>query len=227
MGIRERQERDREAIRRAILDAARELFVREGYADVTIRRIAERIEYSPGAIYTYFPSKDEIFFALAKEGFDLLLRHRVWERLDRLEPLTALRAVFRRFYEFSKEQPQYFALMFFERSVPRMSDAYEHFGSLVEQKRRFIASLERCFHVGIFPNDLHPLAAFRVLSMGIFGAAALRLAGRIPSADADALAGDSLEVAIAGLRSGAALRYRPSIPVRLPIARARRVASRR
>ena len=68
MGIKERQERDREAVRRAILDAARELFVAEGFQNVSIRKIAERIEYSPAAIYGYFPSKDDIFFALAEEG---------------------------------------------------------------------------------------------------------------------------------------------------------------
>ena len=72
MGIKERQERDREAVRRAILDAARDLFVDEGYGNVSIRKIAERIEYSPAAIYGYFPSKDDIFFALADEGFWLL-----------------------------------------------------------------------------------------------------------------------------------------------------------
>ena len=72
MGIKERQERDREAVRRAILDAARDLFVTEGYQNVSIRKIAERIEYSPAAIYGYFPSKDDIFFALAEEGFRLL-----------------------------------------------------------------------------------------------------------------------------------------------------------
>ncbi len=72
MGIKERHERDREAVSRAILDAARELFVTEGYQNVSIRKIAERIEYSPAAIYGYFPSKDDIFFALAEEGFRLL-----------------------------------------------------------------------------------------------------------------------------------------------------------
>ena len=71
MGIKERHERDREAVKRAILDAARDLFVSEGYENVSIRKIAERIEYSPAAIYSYFPSKDEIFIALAEEGVRL------------------------------------------------------------------------------------------------------------------------------------------------------------
>src|SRR5436190_11646936 len=118
MGIKERQERDREAVRRAILDAARELFVTEGYQNVSIRKIAERIEYSPAAIYGYFSSKDDIFFALAEEGFQLLHQgaesHR--QRGTR-EPLEQLREMIWGFYRFSCEHPQYFALMFVDRSV--------------------------------------------------------------------------------------------------------------
>ena len=108
MGIKERQERDREAVRRAILDAARDLFVSEGYDNVSIRKIAERIEYSPAAIYGYFPSKDDIFFALAEEGFRLLGDPGVGEaheRLQNLPPLERVRAVFWRLYEFSRQQP--------------------------------------------------------------------------------------------------------------------------
>ncbi len=72
MGIKERQERGREAVRRGILDAARDLFVSEGFERVSLRKIAELVEYSPAAIYGYFPSKDDIFFALAEEGFRLM-----------------------------------------------------------------------------------------------------------------------------------------------------------
>src|SRR5438876_8995721 len=105
MGIKERQERDREAVRRAILDAARDLFVSEGYANVSIRKIAERIEYSPAAIYGYFPSKDDIFFALAEEGFHLLSAP---AHEDPAAPLDQLRHAFWRLYEFSKQHPEYF-----------------------------------------------------------------------------------------------------------------------
>src|SRR5262250_505658 len=103
MGIKERQERDREAVRRAILDAARDLFVTEGYRNISIRKIAERIEYSPAAIYSYFPSKDDIFFALAEEGFRLLGDPAQAPRqaeLRQLEPLDRLRGLFWRLYEF-------------------------------------------------------------------------------------------------------------------------------
>ena len=105
MGIKQRQERDREAVRRAILDAARELFVSEGYNNVSIRKIAERIEYSPASIYSYFPSKDDIFFELAEEGFRLLSDPARAVRSDFavLAPLDRIRAMFWRLYEFSRD----------------------------------------------------------------------------------------------------------------------------
>src|SRR5258705_11629421 len=72
MSSKERHERDRQRIQKAILDAARDLFIKEGYQHVSMRKIADRIEYSPAAIYSYFESKDDIFFALAAEGFHIL-----------------------------------------------------------------------------------------------------------------------------------------------------------
>src|SRR6476659_1015684 len=128
MGIKERHDRDREAVQRAILDAARDLFVKEGYQNVSIRKIAERIEYSPAAIYGYFPSKDDIFFALAEEGFRLLSALVPDEpaRPD-LPPIDRVREILWHIYEFSREQPEYFALMFIDRSVPRISREYERF----------------------------------------------------------------------------------------------------
>src|SRR6266850_268141 len=145
MGIKERQVRDREAVQRAILDAARELCVTEGFQQVSIRKIAERIEYSPAAIYGYFPSKDDIFFALAEEGFRLLgdpaaVRHD--PALRDAPPIERVRAVFRRLYEFSRDQPQYFALMFVDRSVPRISREYERFAFAREMKQHIVEDLQ-------------------------------------------------------------------------------------
>src|SRR6058998_181900 len=159
MGIKERQERDREAVRRAILDAARDLFVNEGYQNVSIRKIAERIEYSPAAIYGYFPSKDDIFFALAEEGFRLLgdpaaVRHD--PALRDAPPIERVRAVFRRLYEFSRDQPQYFALMFVDRSVPRISREYERFAFAREMKGNIVKEIAACVDAGLLPRSIDP-----------------------------------------------------------------------
>src|SRR5205809_6173317 len=176
MGIKERQERDREAVSRAILEAARELFVAEGYANVSIRKIAERIEYSPASIYSYFPSKDDIFFELAEEGFRLLGEARPLQTpAGERPPLERLRAMFWRMYEFSRDHPEYFALMFVDRNVPRITREYERFAFVRAMKARLAEQMQECIDAKVIPSTMNPAAAVRVLTMGLVGVAALRL----------------------------------------------------
>ena len=212
MGIKERQIRDREAVRRAILDAARDLFVTEGYQNVSIRKVAERIEYSPAAIYGYFASKDDIFFALAEEGFRLLgdpSAEPRRARLEKLPPLERVRANFLRMYEFSREHPQYFALIFLDRSVPRISREYERFAFARERKAHIVAGIQACIDAGELPASVDPVVATRTLMVGILGVAALRLSDRLaPGEDADLLASDVVNLTIAGLKSGVVLQTR-------------------
>jgi AcrR family transcriptional regulator len=209
MGIKERHERDREAVHRAILDAARELFVSEGYQNVSIRKIAERIEYSPAAIYGYFPSKDDIFFALAEEGFHLLSDRDDPGRRDylqSLEPVDRIREMFWHVYEFSREHPQYFALMFVDRYVPRISREYERFAFLRDMKRELIARIQECIDVKAFPSTIDAPVACRMLMMGVLGVAAMQLSDRLgPPEQADVLARDVLNTLLSGLKSGVSL----------------------
>jgi AcrR family transcriptional regulator len=60
MSARQRREREKVETRRKILDAARELFALDGYDAVTMRAIADRIEYTPTAIYFHFRDKGEL-----------------------------------------------------------------------------------------------------------------------------------------------------------------------
>jgi AcrR family transcriptional regulator len=209
MGIKERHERGRETVRRAILDAARDLFVSEGYHTDSIRKIAERIEYSPAAIYGYFPSKDDIFFALAEEGFRLLGERRAADTPapPALDPLERVRAVFWRLYEFSREHPQYFALMFVDRSVPRISREYERFAFAREMRRRVVEGVQACIDANVLPSTLDPAVAMRTLMAGLLGVAVMRLSERLaPGENADDLAADVLDTTLAGLRTGISLR---------------------
>jgi len=206
MGIKERHERDRETVRRAILDAARGLFVSEGYRNVSIRKIAEKIEYSPAAIYGYFPSKDDIFYALAEEGFRLLHAGDDPERLDttlrNLDPLERIKTIFWRLYEFSRQQPQYFELMFVDRSVPRISQAYERFAFAREMKERLVSQIQSCIDCGALPKHLDAHVVFRMLTMGLLGAAMMRLSDRLgPGENPDTLARGVLDVTLRGLQT--------------------------
>lgn len=207
MGVKERQEREREATSRAILDAARDLFVAEGYQNVSIRKIAEKIEYSPAAIYSYFASKDDIFLALAEEGFHMLFASASEDCAKAPEPnesrVDCIRSAFWNLYQFSKDHPEYFALMFVDRSVPRISRDWERFGFVREMRRRINDMIQQAIDEGAFPKAAQPDAIFRVLSAAIHGVAVIRLCNRMaPGEDTDALARDTLEAALTGLRTG-------------------------
>src|SRR4051794_12320814 len=188
MGIRERQERDRETVRRSILDAARDLFVDEGYQNVSIRKIAERIEYSPAAIYSYFPSKDDIFFALAEEGFRLLADAGAAAAGGASDPLARLRQVIWALYEFSKIHPEYFELMFLDRSVPTLNQDFQRFEFFRVTTSAAECDIRACQHAGLFAAGLDSAAALHVLWVSMLGAATINRAARLaPGENPDTL----------------------------------------
>ncbi|MFH0735206.1 MAG: TetR/AcrR family transcriptional regulator [bacterium] len=102
-------------MRQAILDAAMRLFIEEGYEAVSIRRIAEKIEYSPSTIYLYFEDKDAIFFELHTLGFTELYKHQM-EVQNISDPRERLTAHGRAYLSFALEHPEYYDLMFILKS---------------------------------------------------------------------------------------------------------------
>jgi AcrR family transcriptional regulator len=112
MGVRERRAREKENLRQEILDAARLLFVKEGYENVSIRKIADRIDYSPGTIYLYFKDKADIFESLADETFWRLHRRLSAIVADGGDPLERLRRVARSYVEFALENPNHYMVTF-------------------------------------------------------------------------------------------------------------------
>lgn len=73
MGITERKERDKEVLRQKIMDAAAELILEEGIEKCTIRKVAEKIEYSPRIVYLYFNDKDHLLHEIIEQGFEITL----------------------------------------------------------------------------------------------------------------------------------------------------------
>lgn len=110
MGSAGRRARAKENLRRAILDAARKLFATEDYKAVSMRRIAEEIEYSPTALYLHFKDKEEILFHLIDEGFEMLSGR--LESVNVADPILRLREGGRAYFRFAFEQPHYYRIMF-------------------------------------------------------------------------------------------------------------------
>jgi AcrR family transcriptional regulator len=111
MSITERKERDRKKMVDLILNAAMKLFLEDGYNNVTIRKIAKVIEYSPATIYLYFTDKDEIFFTLQKRAFTKFheLQKSVLVIKDPVERITAQGWSY---IKFALENKEYYDLMF-------------------------------------------------------------------------------------------------------------------
>ena len=143
MGPRERREREREEIRTKILDAARELFVSDGYEAVTMRRIAEKIEYSPTAIYFHFRDKETLLHEICDTDF-LTLAHEIALAGQIADPIERMRATGLAYVRFGIEHPNHYRLMFMtphppfadehkvERGNPEQ-DAYAFLKAMVEE----------------------------------------------------------------------------------------------
>lgn len=200
--------RDAETTRRAILDAARSLFVREGYEKVSMRKIAERIEISPAAIYLHFRNKADVLSALAEDGFRRFARVLADPADGAPDPLAALERYFWRYYEFSRRQPGYFRLMFVRGSSRPLGRDPEAAAWMRQAWAETDALVARCVAAGRLPAATDARAAFHLLFAVVHGAAVIRLEGRYCShRDADLLAEDMLRAALAGLAAGAPLRY--------------------
>jgi len=112
---RARRAREKEQLRETILSAAAALFDETGYAGFSLRKVAERIGYSPTTIYLYFADKDALLFAVCREGFK-----RFYERLrfafdSTADPRARLEAMGRAYFAFAQEYPAHYRLMFTER----------------------------------------------------------------------------------------------------------------
>src|SRR5215470_17253597 len=108
MGAHERRARQKQLLRQEILDAARELLVRDGYDALSMRKVAERIDYSPTAIYLHFKDKQELVFSLCDETFARLVRELETLKRDYPDPLVRLRKGMERYIAFGLKNPNHY-----------------------------------------------------------------------------------------------------------------------
>ncbi|KOS01705.1 TetR/AcrR family transcriptional regulator [Paenibacillus polymyxa] len=111
-----RRERESSEIRRKIIEAARSLFLNQGYAEVSMRKIADQIEYSPTTIYHYFANKEAVVRELLVEGNTLFLQA-LQQRVDEaqaagLNALDTLKTVSDAYVRFGTANPEYYNILF-------------------------------------------------------------------------------------------------------------------
>lgn len=112
MGIAERKIRQKEEFRASILEAAWLQVLSDGWQSLSIRKIADAIEYSIPVIYNHFENKEAILLEFTKEGFQKLA-DKLQEVKDALtSPDEQLEAIAHAYWDFAFENKEYYQLMF-------------------------------------------------------------------------------------------------------------------
>ena len=114
--IRHRQAQEKQELRQAILTAAGTLFLEQGYERFSLRKVAERIGYSPTTIYLYFRDKDDLLFTVVDEGFVRFGQQLAAAAESQEDPWERLIALGRAYVAFGLQHPVYYQLMFMQRT---------------------------------------------------------------------------------------------------------------
>jgi AcrR family transcriptional regulator len=105
------RERRQQKTRQSILDAARQIILENGPAELSMRSLAERIDYSPSGLYEYFNGKEDIIHAVCDEGHSrLAAQMRLVD--ESLPPEEYLVQIGLGYIDFAAANPELFQLMF-------------------------------------------------------------------------------------------------------------------
>jgi AcrR family transcriptional regulator len=202
MGVKERRARQKKFLRQEILDAASEMFVRDGYENVSMRRIADKIEYTPTTIYIYFKNKAELLEQVCKETFERLV-----QRLSKImeqpgDPVERLKRGLIAYIEFGLANPHHYRATFM-MPIPEGFDKtkYHEEDSPGMQAFSFLRrGLGECIAGGKMPAMNVELAS-QTLWAGIHGITALLITkAAFPWVGRDKVIHSTVDTLVAGLR---------------------------
>ena len=202
MGIVERKEREREEMRKLILDGAQKLFLLNGFDKVSIRNIADEIEYSPATIYLYFKDKNELLYALHQRGFVQMVQE-FQPLLLLTDPFEKLVEMGRSYIRFAVENPELFDLMFIMTAPMDTLEKKEW----IEGDQAFgllMQVVQECMDAGVFQKHDVQATAMMIWS-GIHGYTALFLRKRLgmfPECDRQIIMDDAFDLFCETLRRG-------------------------
>lgn len=193
------QDRSREDLRRAILDAATRLLVGDGLQALSMRRVAAEVGCSTTVLYTMFDGKSGLLDALWAEGFDRLWQaeEQVGETEDPLARLAALGSAYR---QHALENPDYYRVMF-GGAIP----GFQPSPSALDQSRRtfqvLVEGVQAGIDAGVFrPGDAETIAL--VLWATVHGVVSLELAGSLREEERQGVFEQAMRAVATGFMEG-------------------------
>ncbi len=202
------RERRQQRTQHGIIDAARQIIREGGVEALSMRAIAERIDYSPAGLYEYFASKEEIIGAVCEQNFE-----RFTQRLAAVDialpPPEYMLELGLAYIDFAARNPDSFLLMF--TTVPLLRGGKKHpditddVETLIAKGDAFgilVKGVQRCVEAGLYPAS----ADFGVIEMAyaswtqVHGLAMLRVTnGELFSFDYATVERNALRAQGAGL----------------------------
>jgi Transcriptional regulator len=143
MSIKERKERERDKMRELILNTASQIISEDGIDNLSIRKIAGRIDYSPSIIYHYFKDKDEIINHLMKRNYRKIVSAISSAEEFSDEPEQKIKETMRRYIDLALQMPdEYMTIL-----VSNSPSILEHTSTLfhgASSKRQALGILSQC-----------------------------------------------------------------------------------
>jgi AcrR family transcriptional regulator len=143
MSIENRREREKEEMRELILSASNEIVTSEGFDKLSIRKIADKIEYSPSIIYHYFTDKDEILNILMERGYKKIVTAISSVKIEGDSPEDRLKEMIRNYIEAALSMQDEFVAAHLNESP----QALKHTSTLFEgasKEKPALTSLYKC-----------------------------------------------------------------------------------
>lgn len=156
------------SLRDQIRDTARELFAREGYESVSMRRIGAEIGCSPMAMYRHYENKEELLLSICEETFGRMIRLLDAARERPGTPLEKLRRCVRTVVDFHLSHPNHFKVTFMTQMPPGpVAERKVAIGQHVMDRLR--AGVRECANEKGLDIDVEMAA--QIIRVGIFGVA--------------------------------------------------------
>lgn len=148
MGITERRQSEIQSIKKKIIEAASDILVEEGYEKLSIRKIAKKIEYSPGIIYHYFADKTEIVACIVEEGYENILKKIMSVPIDIDKPQNTIEQGLRTYIDLMLENPEQFRIVLMN-DIDEIQSKVNILERGISSKRKSIAMLSSLVALGI------------------------------------------------------------------------------
>ncbi|PSK93062.1 TetR/AcrR family transcriptional regulator [Taibaiella chishuiensis] len=179
MGITERRIRQKKEIRDNILSTSWRMVKDDGWQCLSIRKIADAIEYSVPVVYDHFENKEAILLEFSKKGFELLVKKLQQAKSGSDDPAEQLQAIADAYWAFALNNKEYYQLMFgigmpcceFEKCMPEKvvfrELVMEPIERLLERHKR--EDLNACFKYHAFWSVMHGLISIKLTGSSDFG----------------------------------------------------------